>query len=407
LWIGVKLFGVTGDGIMTPELEFGLLSDSEETQQLGTVLSQCFNSPVSESSVYLNRIGLENFRVIRRGSQIVGGLAIYLMGQWFGGQRLPMAGIAAVGVVPEYRGTGVAIELLSCTLKEFYANGVPISVLYPATQRVYRKVGYEQGGNADGLELRLDSIGLSYRDLPIQSVTPVRHEVFQDMYREWAMQTNGNLDRNPAIWERIIQPSQQEEIYAYLIGREAQPEGYIIFNTEAQGKEFHLAIRDWVALNASAGRRLWTFLADHRSQVHKVVWRGCVVNPFLLLLPEQTVKARYLERWMLRVVDVAKALQNRGYPMGLEAELHLVVQDDLLAENNGNFVLNVSGGRGEVTRGGKGELQLDVRGLAPLYTGLFTASELQFSGYLVGSDRAVSVATQMFAGAAPWMPDFF
>jgi predicted acetyltransferase len=393
--------------MMTPELEFGLLSDSEETQQLGIILSQCFNSPISEWSVYLNRIGVENFRVLRCKGQIVAGLAIYQMGQWFGGKRLPMAGVASVGVAPEYRGTGVAVELLACTLKEFYANGMPISVLYPATQRVYRKVGYEQGGNADGLELQLERINLSYRDLPIESVTPVRHEVFQDIYREWAMQTNGNLDRNLAIWERIIQPSQQEEIYAYLIGREAQPQGYIIFNTEAQGKEFHLVIRDWVALNASAGRRLWTFLADHRSQVHQVVWRGCAVNPVLLLLPEQTVKARYLERWMLRVVDVAKALENRGYPLGLEAELHLAVQDDLLVANNGNFVLSVSGGRGEVRRGGKGELQLDVRGLAPLYTGLFTASELQFSGYLVGRDNAVSVATQMFAGAAPWMPDFF
>jgi predicted acetyltransferase len=76
-------------------------------------------------------------------------------------------------------------------------------------------------------------------------------------------------------------------------------------------------------------------------------------------------------------------------------------------ENNGQFVLTVSGGRGEVTRGGKGELQLDVRALAPLYTGLFTPYQLQLTGQIVATDDALTVATQLFTGSEPWMPDKF
>ncbi len=33
-----------------------------------------------------------------------------------------------------------------------------------------------------------------------------------------------------------------------------------------------IEIRDWVLLNASAAKRLWTFLADHRSMSEKVIW---------------------------------------------------------------------------------------------------------------------------------------
>jgi predicted acetyltransferase len=126
-----------------------------------------------------------------------------------------------------------------------------------------------------------------------------------------------------------------------------------------------------------------------------------------LLLSEQTDQIRRLERWLLRIVDVSKALERRGYPAQIDAELHLEIQDRVLLENNGKFVLNVSGGRGEVTPGGRGDLQLDIRGLAPLYTGLFTPEQLQQVGQISGSHEALTIAAQIFTGSEPWMSDHF
>lgn len=79
----------------------------------------------------------------------------------------------------------------------------------------------------------------------------------------------------------------------------------------------------------------------------------------------------------------------------------------MLLENNGKFVLNVSGGRSEVTLGGRGDLQLDIRGLAPLYTGLFTPYQLQLAGQISGTHEALAVAAQVFTGSEPWMSDHF
>lgn len=383
--------------------EFGSLSQEEDAKQLAAILGQCF--AVTNEERYLQRLGLENFRVVREAGRIVGGLGIYQMGQWFGGKSVPMAGIAAVGVPPEQRGTGVAFELLSQTLQELHELEVPISALYPATQRLYRKVGYEQGGNTCIYEIPINSIGLSDRTLPLQPIIPHNYENFSNIYRQSAIKINGNLDRNQAIWEGIIQPQEQEIIYAYLVGTETQPEGYIIFRQN--GKESKLIILDWVALTTAAAKRLWTFVADHRSQIEKAMWRGSVVHPLLLFLPEQTAKVKNSSIWMLRILNVAKALSGRGYPEGVEAELHLAVQDELLADNNGNFILRVSGGSGEVTRGGKGELRLNIRGLSPLYTGLYTPHQLQFSGFLEASDQTLATATKIFAGSVPWLADFF
>jgi predicted acetyltransferase len=85
----------------------------------------------------------------------------------------------------------------------------------------------------------------------------------------------------------------------------------------------------------------------------------------------------------------------------------LEVRDELIAENNDRFILSVSNGRGEVNKGGKGELKVDIRGLAPLYTGLFTPHQLQLAGQVDATETALLAATQLFAGVSPWMPDFF
>lgn len=392
---------------MTPQFEYSKLSQPEDIQQLGSILSQCFIGSSGEEELYINRIGKENFRIIRKDEKLVGGLAIMSIGQWWGSQRVPMAGIAAVGIAPEYRGDGAAIALLHHTLKELHTQGIPISVLYPATQRLYRKVGYEQGGSYCLWEVATQSIQLRQQPLPLTSVVPINKEVFFDLYNQQAKQNNGYLDRHPAIWERLVTTNNQERLFAYLIGNFDQPQGYIIFTQERTENSTILWVRDWVILTNAALQSFWSFISNHRSQIEQVRWYSSAIDSLTLSLPEQTAKILRNKRWMLRVLDVAKALEARGYPVGIAAELHLEVKDDLLAANNGKFILSVANGRGEVTRGGKGELQLDIGALAPLYTGLFTPYHLQLAGKLDARETALSVATLIFAGVFPAMPDFF
>lgn len=387
---------------MTSLFEYGTISEAEDNQKLGDILDQCFNFSPEDSKVYFQRIGLENFRVIRQGKQILGGLAILQMGQWFGGECVPMAGIAAVGVAPEHRGSGAALELLRQSLREIYQRGLPISTLYAATQRLYRKVGYEQAGSRCFWEMPTNSIQQSDRSIPMQPVIPYSDRVHQ-LYHQQAKLTNGYLARNQAIWEEVI----KQPTYAYLIGEETQPQGYIIFTQTQENHSNVIQIHDWVLLTASAVRRFWSFISDHRSQIEKVRWRNSTIDFLTLMLPEQTAKIIYSKNWMLRVVNVCLALEKRGYPQQLETQLHLEIRDDLIAENNGKFILTVANGHGKVTKGGKGELQLHINSLSPLFTGLFTPDQLQQTGYLQATKNALSVATQIFAGALPWMPDFF
>ena len=392
---------------MTPQFKYSTISYPQDIQQLARILEQCFVMSSGDSEVYITRIGTENFRVIRQSEQVIGGLAILTLGQWWGGESVPMAGIAAVGIAPEYRGTGAAIALIQNLIKELSTQEVPISVLYPATQRLYRKAGYEQGGSFCVWEIPTDSIQVRNQPLPFQPVDPSNYQVFYEVYQQQAKLTHGYLDRNPAIWEGLIKPDNQEPVYGYLIGAKDQPQGYIIFNQLSAEEDSILRVRDWVILTEDAAQSFWSFVANHRSQIKKVRWKSSVIDSLTLLLPEQTAKILVCDRWMLRIIDLVKALEMRGYPAGIEAELHLEVKDDLLTNNNGKFILSVANGRGEVTKGGKGELEIDIRGLAPLYTSLFTPYNLQLMGKLKATKTALLAATQIFAGDSPWMSNFF
>ena len=391
---------------MTSEFEYSQIANQEDIARLGNILEQCFLMSPGESEIFFNRLGLENFRIIRQGEQIAGGLATISMGQWWGGQPVPMTGIAAVGIAPEYRGSGAALAMMQHVVKELYAKGVPISALYPATQRLYRKAGYEQGGFSCIWEVPTESILVKEKPLPVCDV-PGNHEIFHQLYQHQAKLNNGLLDRHQGLWQRISRPDENEAVYAYLIGCADQPQGYIIFSQHQNQDGSSIRLRDWTVLTTAAAQTLWRFIANHRSQIKYVRWRGSAIDSLTLLLPEQTAKQKSAMRWMLRVINVSTALEKRGYSPGIQAELHLEVQDDLLAENNGRFILSVANGRGEVTSGGKGEMKLDIRGLAPLYTGLFTPQQLQLAGQLDATETAMSAATQIFAGASPWMADFF
>ena len=393
--------------LTSAQLDYGCISNPDEAEQLGELLTQCFGSALNDWQVYLNRIGQDNLRLIRQGKQIVGGLAIYSMGQWYGGQSIPMAGIAAVGIAPEYRGTGAAYTLMQCTLQELHQQGVPISTLYAATQVLYRKVGYEQGGIRCSWQIPTQTIQLRDRTLPMFRVKPVNYEVFQDLYSQQAQTTNGNLNRNPAIWQNLLEAPTNQSIYAYLIGVESQPEGYVICTQSSNAEGLLLNIKDWAFLTPAAARRFWTFCADHRSQVRRVRWYSSLMDSLTLPLVEQTAQICQQERWMLRILDVPKALEKRGYPLEIKTELHLQVQDELFARNNGNFILSVSQGQGKVTPGGTGEFRLHVRALASLFTSLFTPEQLQRMGYLDSTAAALSKASLLFSGSLPWMPDFF
>jgi predicted acetyltransferase len=330
------------------------------------------------------------------------------MGQWFGGRCVPMTGVAMVCVAPEHRAGGVGSEMMRAALRELHGRRVPLSALYAATVPLYRRVGYEAAGGRYEITLPANTIGLRDRELSMRRAGPEDADALHQAYRRRVAHESGPLDQQAPAWQRAQQAGRTPQnpaplTYAAWNGRRV--EGYLRYPVKREDRTLRLA--DFVAATPAAARRLLTFLADHRSTVETVVWHGGPAEPALLALPEHGYRMRLAAPWMLRVVDVAGALEVRGYPLGVSATLAFRVEDELFARNRGPFVLEVAGGKGAVRRGGRGGVRIDVRGLAPLYTGHLSAHQLALTGCLRVTPAEIEVLRAIFAGPAPWMSDAF
>jgi len=372
------------------------------------VWMQAFNTQADYWSTFTRRVGPENVRVLRSGGTPIGMLGVYRMGQWFGGRSVPCSGYAAVAIAPEYRQRGAAKHLLTHTLHELRAQNVPLAALYPSSQAVYRAVGFEQAGSRCHYELSVKHIGLGERGLTAKRVSSTDAAPFVELHRRRAQQENGNLERSAGLWDRLLVNMVDRPQYAYVVEENGQPTGYLIYYLDdaSHSQPTKIWVRDWCALTAGAARRLWTLIADHGSIVESVNWFGPENDPMLAIVAECKPSKMTLQRWMLRITDVTAALEQRGYPVAT-GELHLDVTDTLIAENSGRFVLKVSEGAARVERGGRGDLKCGIRGLAPLYTGMFRPAVLAQLGWITGTPDALATAAQLFGGSEPWMGEYF
>lgn len=387
--------------------EIGAYQASDEGE-VRPIWMQAFDAPAGYWGDFVRRMGPENLRVLRAAGAPIGLLGVYRMGQWYGGRCVPCGGLAAVAIAPEHRQRGGAKRMLVSTLGELRAAGVPLAALYASSQAVYRAVGFEQAGSRCYYELPLRHIGLSERGVTARRVPTADATAFEGVYRRCAERENGHLERTGGLWERLLVNLSGHPQYGYVVEEKGEPSGYLIYYLDGGGpnEPTKAFIRDWCALTAGAARRLWTLIADHGSTVEAVNWLGPVNDPMLAHVAECKPSKMKVQRWMLRVVDVVAALAQRGYP-GVTGELHLEVSDPLISENTGRFVLSVRDGVASVAPGGGGDLRCDVRGLAPLYTGMFRPEMLTRLGWITASPDALDTATRLFAGPEPWMAEYF
>lgn len=382
-------------------------ADEPAIQVYAEILSQSLQFPPLREFDWVGRAGPENIRVIRRCGEVIGGLVLLKMGQWFGGRSVPMVGINAVAIAPHERAGGAGTALMQAAVQELHEHGVALSALYPATQPVYRNVGYEQAGVRLRYRLATAVIDTRRRDLPVRLAQPDDREAIRRLYNERARHANGTLDRGEWSWRRIFSPRKGTP-YGYVVEEAGAVCAYVFFLHETRRTmHYDLDLLDVAARTREGALRLLTLFADHRSMARFITWHGGSADPLAALLSEQRARPRRSIDWMLRIVDLRAALESRGYPAGLRAELHLDVHDDVLPANAGKWHMQVADGQATVRAGGSGGLRADIRGLAALFTGHRTAHDLKLIGQLEGDDETLATATAVFAGPAPWMSDMF
>lgn len=372
---------------------------------LARILGHCFGFPLEEAPEWFNRAGFDNVRAYRPAEQLLGGLIVVPMGQYFGGRSVPMTGIAGVGIAPEARGGGHATKMMSACVREIRASGVALSALYPATVPLYRGVGYARAGARYEIELAPGAAATRVRGQGLERIERGEEDLdVRAVYARFGARRQGFLDRGPYIWGRIFRPRKGHHEGFKVVG-DRGCEGYAVIAHKMGDGESEVNVADLVALSRPAAARLLDLLAGYGSIATTVRWHGASPDLLTSVIPDRRHNVRVTDYWMLRLCDVERALAARGYVA--DGTLDLEIADDIIPENAGRFRLKVREGRPSIDRGGDGSFKIDVRGLAALYSGFHDARTLLELGDLDAHEHGLATADALFAGRAPAMSDFF
>ena len=114
---------------------------------------------------------------------------------------------------------------------------------------------------------------------------------------------------------------------------------------------------------------------------------------------------------MSRILDVPSAFESRGYP-DVTGSATFSVEDPMFEDNTGTFLLEagqgkVRVGRHPVTGGASSGAAIPIGALTAMFTGFVTPSAAAAMGLIDPDHPALGLFERLFAGPAPWTPDFF
>ncbi|WP_329476159.1 GNAT family N-acetyltransferase [Kribbella sp. NBC_01484] len=335
------------------------------------------------------------------GDEVVAAARFWDFEQWWGGRRVPMAGVAGVVVAPEYRGRGVGSKLMRGVLRRAAEKGFPLSGLYPATTVIYRHLGYEFGGSRYKFSFQsADLRRLGGKDVSIRRAGPDDAERF----REVASRVNESRRANgPLIWplDEIEEWLADEDNTAFLA-----EDGFVLYNWAGDEE---LGIEELIAGSERTARALWATVGSGSSTAKTVHAYLPPADPIHLMVETEAAKSAEIQRWMLRLLDAPAAIAARGFAAGAVLELDVRIEDPDVPENSGDWHLSVADGSGQLAKAQSSGDAIGVgpRGLAALYAGTSLAA-LRGAGLLQGGSVAADPAIEAaFAGPTPYMLDYF
>jgi predicted acetyltransferase len=383
-----------------------------ELDAVFAVRAQAFAVPDTDRARWTTETDPDGLLAAFADGEIVGALRVLPFAQWFGGRSVPCAGLASVVVRPEHRGKGVAPQLLGAAVERSRDRGLAVATLHPATVRLYRRCGWEIGGDFAVRTVE----GRSLESLPpgdadrIRRIDRTEALLLRACYDRAASASAGWLDRPASWWERVEADAFRDQHYVYAVDGDGDDlAGYVVFRQRQRDDwGFSLTVDELVAPEPAALATLARFLGGHAMQARTVTFVGGALDELLLHLPEQDVREVSNNRWMVRVLDAPAAVAARGFPPALRAEVHLDLRDPVARWHEGRHVLRVEGGRGELLPGGSGDAQLSANGLGALFSGWASAESLHRAGLLHhAAPEARRALSAMFAGPRPTIADDF
>ena len=291
--------------------------DEDEMRAIWAMLSRVFGWPAADFARWAGGPPRERVLAAFVDDEPVACARVREFGQWFGGRRVPLGGFSPVGVAAEFRGRGLGSLITTSQYPLLRERGEVLAGLYPATNALYRKVGFELSGvwamhKTRTRELQHLPLG---RGTPTRRATEVDFPAIEACYARVARNLPGFLDRGRNWWDQRIFAAEEQQIYV-VDGDAGDVAGYVRYTMRwpPQSGTAVIDVAELLADDPIVAHTLWRLVGSSSSIAADCTIIGPPEHPLSLSLPEQDLATASEWRWMTRLIDAPGAIAARGYP---------------------------------------------------------------------------------------------
>ncbi|MFD9562202.1 enhanced intracellular survival protein Eis [Streptomyces sp. NPDC059994] len=382
-------------------------ADDELWRQYDALALRAYGHPVPD----IMGLGAHADRrvAVRDGQVIAGGLGL-MIPQYFGGRPVPAASTACGCIAPEERGEQLAAQMIARRLEPLREQGAVLATLWTASTGYVRRLGWQAPSQVQSWTIRTDDLKRCFDGSGFEithGMSEEAHALLEGLASQW----NGPWQR-PAWWQDW-QQQRHPHLAAYRFNRPGRsPSGVLSVAAErhpVEGRQ--LIVHDfWAADQPTAGAML-AFLGRHNSRIPTVTFQRTGLPPAPLLLHHLhrsgALTSRAWHPWMLRILDLSRAVQLRGWPH----EVDLTLPIDVLTEDGTaveHFTLHIAQGKGDLSPSScGGQLTLTRGQFAVWYAGGYSSVA---AASLAGVRGAPGMLARLLAATAerePWLADYF
>jgi len=376
-----------------------------------------FGEDYDKILIYLDRLDRPKWcRVLLDdNTDLVGTLMRASLGMFVMGGRVRTESVGFVTIPPHHRGKRAGVEIMQHHLREAHEDGAAISVLYSARARLYRGVGYETAGRHSKMSIPLRTFKprttqgideVSSRELTEQDLP-----VIYMLHSQFARSINGYLDRDEWMWNYTRGVYAKRLRQGYIFEHMGKVTGYLFVHPGGpQGPKLgnETIVDDLCFSNAPTARAMIKFLASFNSASSTAKMGIDIAHPLFDHADElwYQVESSYL--WMIRIIDIERAVSQRGYSPCLAGDVVVEITDSLLRHNNTRWHISVADGKGTATQtNAPAQASMDISAFAPIFTGYSTATQMHDSDRLDADSDAITILDGLFNAPTPVMADDF
>ncbi len=360
---------------------------------------------------------LGDHRAVFDGDTILSGCLLQEFDGRLRGEWIRLGGYSAVITPPQHRRQGHVETLLRESLQEYRDRDVPLVTLWPFKRSFYGQFGWGTANRYARCELEPDALAFVTDDVDdvgeFWAATPDDWDRLQPVHRADREGQTLAIGRTEQWWRHRVFERFGEESYVHAWDDEnGETAGYVVYRFEGEGHDRTLRVRELAARSDRASLQMLRYLYRHAAQVGEIELPQPAHADLLDRVENNgDVECELHTGPMVRVVDVADALEKVPYPAGSTAHLTIAVSDPLIEDNDGTFALDVTDGTPEVRPvpdADDADVTTDVATLSQLLVGYHDVTDAERLGTLsVADDDTRKTLDTLFPPETVLLGEFF